>query len=211
MQQDNSSATRLRNRTVPLRNRMALSAGLRIGQFDLPSCATVPPKSYLVAQPDNSSATRLLNRTTPRYPVTQPDNLTPASPGYATGQSRCATGRHFPRGCASGRLICPVVQSCHSRAIPGYTTGQLKHCPVAQTGQLQRYPVAQPDNQRYPVTQPDNQRYPVTQPDNSGATRLRNGTVPLRNRMALSTGLHSGLPGCTTGQFKYCLVTQPDN
>ena len=44
-----------------------------------------------------------------------------------------------------------------------------------------------------------------------GAIRVRYGTVPLRNRMALSTGLRSGLPGCATGQFKYCLVTQPDN
>ena len=197
---------------------MALSAGLRIGQSDLPSCATVPLKSYpvtqpdnsrivrfrnrktkalsgyttgqlkhcLVAQRDNSSATRLLNRTTPRYPVTQPDN---------SSVTRLRNGtvplcNRFPRGCALGRLICPVVQSCHSRAIPGYTTGQ-----------LQCYPVAQPDNSS--ATRLRNRT--------TSATRLRNRTVPLRNRMALSAGLRSGLPGCATGQFKYCLVTQPDN
>ena len=65
-QPDNSSANRLRNR-------MALSAGLRIG---LPGVAQF--KYCLVTQPVNLSIARLRNRTTP------------ALPGYATGQSRCA-------------------------------------------------------------------------------------------------------------------------
>ena len=114
-QPDNSSAARLRIRTtpalpgcatgpgystgqlqrypvtqaVPLRNRMALSAGLRIGQFDLPSCATVPLKRYQVTQPDN--------------PWTQPDN---------------------------SRIV--RLHNRSTKSLSGYTTGQLKLCPVTQ-------------------------------------------------------------------------------
>ena len=113
--------------------------------IDFPSCATLPLmiKSYPVTQPDNSSATRLRNRTTPGSSATQLRNrTTQALPGCATGQPRYRSGWHFPRGCASGSLICQVVQPCHSRAtrlrnrtiqvLSGYTTGQLKHCPVTQ-------------------------------------------------------------------------------
>ena len=85
----------------------------------LSSYTTGQLKHCPVAQPDNSSANRLHNRTTP------------ALPGYATGQSRCATGWHFLRGCALG---CPEWHNSsivwlHNRttkALPGCTTGQLQ-------------------------------------------------------------------------------------
>ncbi len=117
-QPDNSRIVRLHNRTTK-----ALS-GYITGQL----------KPCPDAQPDNSSATRLRNRTNPappgyatgqlqRYPVAQSDNS--SATRLRAGQSRCATGWHFPRVCASGSLICPVVQ-------PWLHNGQLKHCPVAQ-------------------------------------------------------------------------------
>ena len=82
-----------------------------------------------VTQPDNSSATR--------DPVAQSDNS--SATRLRAGQSRCATGWHFPRVCASGSLICPVVQLwLHNRAT--------KALPGCATRQLKRYPVAQPDN-----------------------------------------------------------------
>ena len=122
---------RLRNGTVPLRNRMALfffffffgtfhgvaqrAARLRTGRFKYCLVYTTGQLKHCpVVQPDNCSVTRLRNRTTP------------ALPGCATGQlQRYPVAQ--PDNSSATRL-----RNRTTPALPGYATGQFKYCPVTQ-------------------------------------------------------------------------------